>query len=91
MGHFPQPRTGRFIDPDGGGECGDGGSTVVFRSDPPGASLWMIVEFDFLLCELEGRKPWSTSECGWYEEQVFGDDQDWGVLSLGVWNIPVHC
>lgn len=66
----------------GGGDCGDGGVTVAFSADPPGASLWMIVEFDFLLCELEGRSPWSTSECAWYEEPVFHDGSVWGLNSL---------
>lgn len=66
----PSPRTGKYVTADIGGDCGDARFSVRFESEPAGARLWLITEFDFLLCEAKGNDPWSFNACPWYEETV---------------------
>lgn len=50
------------------GECGDGDVPYIFTTDPPNGSLWIIPEFDALICKRRGIDPWSKRRCfGWFE------------------------
>ncbi|MXO88246.1 hypothetical protein [Alteraurantiacibacter aestuarii] len=50
------------------GECGDGDVPYLFSTIPANASLWIIPEFDSLICERRAIDPWNRDQCfGWYE------------------------
>ncbi len=47
-------------------ECGAGEQSFVVKSDPPGAKIRIISDFDWLLCREIGRDPWDPNDClGW--------------------------
>ncbi|EFF75499.1 hypothetical protein [Achromobacter piechaudii] len=47
-------------------ECGAGEQLFVVKSDPPGAKIRIISDFDWLLCREIGRNPWDPNDClGW--------------------------
>ncbi|MGJ8572550.1 MAG: hypothetical protein ACSHXI_17815 [Hoeflea sp.] len=73
------PRSSRRLSGKKGGECGDGGFTVEFVSEPDGARLWVLYEFDYLLCQAKGIDPWNISggsDCPWMETSVGSVDFD---------------
>ncbi|WP_339758124.1 hypothetical protein [uncultured Hoeflea sp.] len=73
------PRSNRRLSGKAGGECGDGGFTVEFVSEPDGARLWVLYEFDFLLCQAKAIDPWNISrgsDCPWMETSVGSVDFD---------------
>jgi hypothetical protein len=51
-----------------GGECGDGEILVPIASDPAGARIWLIPEFDYKLCAVAGFNPDDKDNCRWREE-----------------------
>jgi len=51
-----------------GGECGDGEIEVPISSEPQGARVWLISEFDYELCLAVGKNPDDRDACNWKEE-----------------------
>jgi hypothetical protein len=67
--------------------CYNGGIETRITTEPPGARVWLLTEFDYKLCQHRGIDPWDLSDCRWREETgkvisvVSGDYRvwaDWG-------------
>ncbi|MEO1700922.1 MAG: hypothetical protein AAFR71_02635 [Pseudomonadota bacterium] len=52
-----------------GGGCGDGEIFTRVASNPPGARIFLISEFDFRICKKQGYDPLANlKDCRWNEE-----------------------